>query len=530
MTRVTRYLRHFRTAVPTVVFATGLLGVAGLLPGAAVVALQQASDALLNGQDATRWLAALVVVAVLQSVLMVGRSAITRTLSTRLVHDLRVALHRRFHEACARDPGPVGERLAALTHEADELQYGVSAFVTALRNPVAAAALIGAAAGLAPGLALQALLLAPVLALVAWLGGVLVRRATRDWTTAHRALLAELQDQQAGLSTTVDLGAVDLQVARIDALSVVESRTRARRDWVRAVPPALVQLGVALGLVALLLQGAESVRVGSLTPGAVVGFAASIALLQRPLTGLTEVWTLLQRSVAALERIEAVLDRPDLVLPTGSRFALRQVVVPGRVGPVDLEVAPGEKVALVGASGSGKSTLLAVLAGLLEPEGSAEVGRALLLRQDPWVFDRSVRDNLLLARPDASDDTLAALLHTVGLDVALDRGLSEGMGERGGRFSGGERQRLCLARALLADSPVLLLDEATSEVDPVWSGRIAELLASRPETVVFASHEPSFAQRADRVVLLERGRIVAEGRHDALIESNTAYRAHWTVA
>ncbi|MEZ4319141.1 MAG: ABC transporter ATP-binding protein [Myxococcota bacterium] len=527
MSRVRRYLAHFRGSGRILALAAVLLGVSGTLPGVAVLALQRAFDALVDGSDARPWLAALGLAATLQSVSMVGRAVLTRRLAADLVHRLRMQVHRRFHDAHA-ELAPVGSRLAALSVEADELQYGVSALVTALRNPIAVVVLGMTAIGLAPALAARTLLVVPVLAVLTALGGRLVRATTRRWAASQRALQAELQDQQAGLRTTLDLGAVELQMARAHVLSEAEARDRALRDWVRALPPAAVQLAVALALVGLLAWGVSAVRGGALTAGQLVAFTAAVALLQRPLTGLTEVWTLLQRSFAALERIEAVLATPAAARPTGDAFVLRNVRVDGRLGPIGLVLRPGEKVALVGESGSGKSTLLAVLAGLVEGEGDLRIGRALLLRQNPWVFDRSVRENLRLGDPGASDDVLRDALVSVGLDVALDRGLGEDMGERGERFSGGERQRLCLARALLSDPPVLLLDEATSEIDPVSSDRIARQLADRPGTVVFASHDPTFARHADRVLLLSGGRIVADGPHARLLETHAAYRAHWS--
>jgi len=516
---------HFRGSVPTLGFAAILLGISGLLPAGAVWALRGALDALIGGGPADRWLLALLGIAAAQSALMVGRSMLTRRLAMSLVHDLRMRVHQRFHEVC--EPGGVGERLAALTHESDELQYGVSALVTALRNPISATVLLLSAISLAPSLAWRVALLVPLLGGIAWLGGVAVRSATRRWTGAHRALLSELSDQHGGLHSTIDLGATAIQRTRAERVSRAEATARARRDWVRAVPPALVQFSVALALVALLSWGIAEVRDHTLSPGQLVAFIAAIALLQRPLTGLTEVWTLLQRSITALERIEALLAAPTRASPQGTQLQLHQARVGGRLGPISLTVHPGEKLAIVGASGSGKSTLLAVLSGHLPAQGSVQLAPTRWLRQEPWVFDRSVAENLRLGAPQATDADLSRALGQVGLEFALDRGLGVAMGERGERFSGGECQRLCLARALLCEPRTLLLDEATSEVEPALAQRIAEHLVTLPVAVVFASHDPLFARLADRVLWLEGGRIVAEGRHNELLAAHSGYRAHW---
>jgi subfamily B ATP-binding cassette protein MsbA len=526
MHAIRRYLVHFEGAGPAILAATGLVALSGMLPAAAVLALGRALDAL---PDSAAWLALLVAIAVLQAVLLVLRNLVTRTLAARLVHSLRMRVHEQFHHL--RDTSDVGNRLAALSGEADALQYGVSAAITALRNPLTVATLLAAAIHLAPELAWRAALLVPLIGAVAWLGGRLVQTATRNWTAAHRAWLTEVADQHGGLQTTMDLDAWGQQMARAQALSQREAALRARRDWVRAVPTAMVQLGVVVGLVALLAWGAAALERGDTTPGALIAFAAAVALLQRPLVGLAEVWTLFSRSTSALERIEALLEQP---LPgegaRGEGFALEAVRVPGRLGPVQLSIPPGEKVAVVGSSGAGKSTLLAVLAGQVAVDGTLRRARTLLLRQDPWVFARSVAENLRLGDPDATDDTLVEALAEVGLDGLADRGLAEQAGGRGQRVSGGEAQRLCIARALLSvrTAPrALLLDEATSEVEPALRTRIAGLLAALPGTVVFASHEPSFARLADRVVWLENGVVRASGPHDELLRRIPAYRAHW---
>lgn len=498
------YLRRFRGSWPQLGLAAVLLAVGGLLPGVFVGVLKFATDALTRGEPAAPWLAALLGVAGLQAVVGVARARLTRALGVSLVHDLRLAAHRAWHHTPLDALPPVGERLAALSHEADELQYGVSALVTAARNPLAIAALLGSAAWMAPGLALRFTLLAPLLALPAWWGGRRVRRATVAWRDARAAWIQEAQDQHAGLPTTRDLRADPVQIARADAASRAEAAARAALDAWRAVPPALVQVLIAAALVWLLAWGAAEIEAGRATTGSVLGFAVAIGLLQRPLTGLVEVWSLLQRSLVALERIDALLARaPEETAarppPPGLAFRLRAVGVEGRLAPLDLDVRVGEKVALVGPSGSGKSTLLALLAGHLQAPG-VERAPALLVRQDPWVFDRSLAENLRLAAPDAADDALHEALSQVGL--ALERGIDAPAGERGRQLSGGERQRLCLARAWLAHPDVLLLDEATSELDPESARAIAARLRAWPGTVVFAAHDPWFEAVADRVIAL----------------------------
>lgn len=506
-----RYLARFRGAAPQIVVAAGLLALTGVLPGGAVWALRDATDRLAAGLPVGGPLGVLLALAVAHGGLTVARAALTRSLGWRLVHELRIDAHRAWHRLPPEDVPSAGDRLASLTQEADELQVGVSALVTALRNPVAIAVLMGSAAVLAPGLAVRFTFVLPVLAVPLLAGAWLVRGATRRWRRDRAALVAELADQHGGLTTTRDLGAADVQIARAAALSAQEASSRARMEWMRAVPSALAQIVVAAALVVLLLWGAEEVRAGRTSVGGVVGFAVALGLLQRPLAGLVEVGVLLQRSLTALERVDALLARAVQprhlgAPPDGRAVTLDGSHVPGRVLGVSLDVPDGAKVALVGPSGSGKSSLLSVIAGHLAAPG-VSARPSVLARQDPWVFDRSIADNLRLVRPDATDAELQAVLDVVGYRPSVERGLDARVGEQGTSTSGGERQRLCLARALLAGSGVLLLDEATSELDPQSAGALAAVLAAREETVVFASHDGHFAALADRVVHLDGGRV-----------------------
>lgn len=522
------YLAHFATSWKRIAALAVLLSALGTLPAAGVFALQGALDALLAGTSMGGWLLLLVGLASLQAVGSVLRASVTRKMSWELVHGLRTRLHRRFHELPV--DANVGSRLAALSHEADELQYGVSALVTAVRAPVTVMALGISALVLAPGLFLRFLLVLPPIGLTAWLGGRWVRLATRRWREARAHLLQELTDQHNGLHTSQDLGAEAIQVERMERISAHEARTRAQLEWIRSIPTAGVELAVVLAIAALLLWGQADVVVGDASPGSLVAFAVAVGLLRRPLSQLSEVWSLAQRSTEALGRIEVVLQTPvglHLELPDDGRFVV-DGLAPGRVA-VTLAIDPGEKLALAGDSGSGKSSLLAVLAGELAFEGEVQRCRAQLLRQDPWVFDRTLRENLLLGAPDASEGQLREVLLAVGFPEALER-LDQPAGERGSLLSGGERQRLCLARALLAEPRALLLDEVTSELDPATARAVAVYLCELDATVVFAAHDPTFAELADRVAWFRDGRLVDVDTHAALLRRHQAYAHFWEVA
>lgn len=210
---------------------------------------------------------------------------------------------------------------------------------------------------------------------------------------------------------------------------------------------------------------------------------------------------------------------------------------------VSFSVARGETVAVAGQSGSGKSTIISLACGIVRPgRGRVVLGgvdthelseedawrSVSLVSQDVYLRDASLRDNLSYGRPDATDDELIAALHLAGLGELLDRlpeGLATNVGQRGKRFSGGERQRIAIARAVLRDRPLLVLDEATSHLDTQREEGILDAIAAiaKDKAVLVVAHRLSAIERADRVVMLERGRIVETGRHDEMIAANGAY-------
>lgn len=517
---MTRLARHFRGDGRTLAAIVVLSALNGLLPGLTVLALKGALDALLaGGQALQRSLMALVLVALLTPVLRIGRTALSRSLVWQRVHRTRLAVHARLHAV----PTHAGDGLAVLTEETEALQYALAAFVTALRAPLAIVGLLASAVWMAPDLASRVALVVPVLLGIAWLGGRWTRSLSASWRVSRAELLTELTDQLNGVDTTLDHAALPRQLARLEGFSEQETRDRIRLDWGRTVPAALLQSTVLLTLVGLLGTGIADVQAGQTTAGSLVAFATALGLLRDPVVRVGEIFTLLGRAQAGLDRVDALLAQPDPPsTPDGERFELDAAGVPGRLQPLDLRIEPGQKVAVVGASGAGKSTLLALLAGRLEGEGSVHRPARLLARQDPWIFHRSLRENLELAGPV---EELGAALEGVGL-AHLEERLDVSVGERGGRLSGGERQRVALLRAIELGDRALLLDEATSEVEPRRAEQLARMLAGLDTTVVFATHEAWFPRLADRVLWLEQGALRGDASHPELLH-DPDYASLW---
>jgi ATP-binding cassette subfamily B protein len=345
-----------------------------------------------------------------------------------------------------------------------------------------------------------------------------------------------------------------------------------------------VALGLvaALGTAAIYGIGAQLVVSGDITTGTLVALAALVTRVYQPLTGLTNARVDLMTSMVSFERVFEVLDAPepiadrpgaiDLVAPLG-RVEFRDVTfryppaasssiasmetraIPGAdpdrdvLTGLSLTVAPGETLALVGASGAGKSTMVSLVPRLYDVTSGAVLvdgvdvrdltleslrGAIGVVAQDPHLFHESIGDNLRYARPDATpadlvDACRAARIH--GTIAALPDGYDTVVGERGYRLSGGEKQRLAIARLLLKDPAIMILDEATSHLDNDNEAQVQASIeaALHGRTAIVIAHRLSTVRSADRIAFLEDGRIVELGSHDELVGRHGQYAAQLRV-
>jgi ATP-binding cassette, subfamily B, bacterial len=333
-----------------------------------------------------------------------------------------------------------------------------------------------------------------------------------------------------------------------------------RRIGARAVLTVIVIFLVFAGVVGVLWIGARDVRAGTMTVGELVQFVIYAVMVAGSVGALSEIWGELQRAAGATERLVELLTMEDTVLdPAGAvalprpvrgeiRFEGVEFAYPARPGVsalkgVDLVVQPGETVALVGPSGAGKTTVLQLLQRFYDPQGGrvtldghdlrdlarGDFRQAMaLVPQDPVIFAASARENIRFGRPGASDGEVEAAAKAAAADGflrALPDGYETYVGERGVMLSGGQRQRIAIARAILRDAPVLLLDEATSALDAeserAVQGAVEALAAGRTTLVV--AHRLATVKRADRIVVFDEGRIVAQGTHEALVAEGGLY-------
>jgi ATP-binding cassette, subfamily C, bacterial len=400
---------------------------------------------------------------------------------------------------------------------------------------------------------------------VVGLAGVVVatRWYLRRARSAYLALAAANSSLAEVLVSTVQgartVEALSLQGRRLEASAYAidySRRSRLRALTLRTVLYPVIDVSYVLPLVGVLLVGGALYDHGAISLGAVVTSALYLRQLAGPLETM-QIWIeQLQTSTASFARLEGLSDLPRSqpaadVVPADDRIAVDDVRFGYRAGhdvlhSVRLEVRPGERLAIVGPSGAGKSTLGRLLAGIEHPgTGSVTVGgvpvsdlspgqlrrHIVLVTQEHHVFHASVRDNLLISKPQASDAELGAALHAVGAAWVdeLPEGLDTEVGPHGHRLDSAQAQQLALSRVVLADPHTVILDEATALLDPTTARATERALSAVLEgrTVLAIAHRLHTAHDADRVAVMEDGRLTELGAHDDLVASGGAYARLW---
>jgi thiol reductant ABC exporter CydC subunit len=492
---------------------------------------------------------------------IVGHDAAFRVLS-----DLRVSVYQRLERLAPRGLGLFanGELLARLIHDVDSLQD----LLLRVLPPFAIALVVGAATvGLVwwmLPLAGLILLVALVLAgtLVPWLTGALSARGEARQAAARGELTSLVVDLVEGAPELAVNGSTPeylRRTQRADRELAGVARATARTS---GVGQALTRLCSGLAMWGALLVGASAVSAGTLNGVLLAGLALIPLVAFELVTGLPAATQTLQRTRRSAARIRDVLatqpplvDRGDPDPLPAAPFALRvrglQCRYPEKarwaIDGMDFDLDYGRRVAIVGPSGAGKSTLAAVLLKFLPYHGGSvtlnggeiadldgdEYRRIVgLVAQDAHIFDSTLEENLRLARREASHEDLRAALAAVRLLEWADRlpaGLGTDVGERGARMSGGQRQRLAIARALLADFPVLILDEPGEHLDTATAdGIVADLLAvTRDRTTLLITHRLTGLDDVDEVLLLDRGRVLERGTHAELLARGGRYAGLW---
>lgn len=555
------YRRIAFAALLALVFTAGISLALPLAARLVVDAFGEGGDAGTALLDANFGLA--LVLAVLLAVGTAVRYYLVTRLGERVVADIRKAVFDRvigmspvFFERIM-----TGEVLSRITTDTTLILSVIGSSVSvALRN---ALILIGGVVLLlvtSPKLTGLVLLIVPAVIVPIVLMGRRLQRLSRenqDWIanssgSASEALLAA---QTVQAYTHEDPSRADF--ARVTEKSFDVARARI---GVRAVMTAIVIFLVFSGVVGVLWIGAHDVRSGAMSIGELVQFVIYAVLTAGSVGALTEIWGELLRAAGATERLVELLQAEDDVRDPVSpqpvpdlrkvpvRFEDLHFSYPSRpeksaLEGVNLELRPGETVALVGPSGAGKTTMIQLLLRFYDPqEGRILLGdtdlrdvtrtdlrrQIALVAQDPAIFGMSARDNIRFGRPDATDAEVEAAARAAAAHdflTALPDGYDTFVGERGVMLSGGQKQRIAIARAILRDAPLLLLDEATSALDAESERAVQEAVGRLAEgrTTLIVAHRLATIKRADRIVVFENGRIVAQGSHDELVAEDGLY-------
>lgn len=538
------------------------------------ILIQQAIDRGIVGTDEIRLdvivqMALVGVVAVLLSGLAFRQAAVRLgDRSERALHDLRVRLIRHIHHLSLADHN-------------DERRGGLVARVTSDIETLAQFFQWGGLAWMIDGtlmLVVASVMLAYdwVLALVAFavaLPLVFVLRAVQSrllvaYDRARHAngqMLGSVAEVVSGTPTIRAYGAGPAMAAEVDDAVATKTGAQIRAALIGAFLFPSGEVFSVFTISAVLGVGVWRGPESGLTAGALVGFVFLTYRFLEPIAGITEVLDQTQTAVAGLRRVLSVLDLPvgppepedPVPLPAGQlRIDIRDVTFAYRsrdshepdaavLKHVDATIPAGQQVALVGATGSGKTTLARLIARFADPTiGEVELGgvpltlvarselrsRLVVVSQEPFLFDDTIRANIAFASEHASGADVDRVVDDLGVRDWVDslpQGMATRVGERGDQLSAGERQLVALLRAGLADPDILILDEATSSVDALTEvriGRALERLAESRTTIAIA-HRLSTAARADRVLVLDHGRLVEDGHHDELLGRNGVYRS-----
>ncbi len=492
-----------------------------------------------------------------------ARFYLVMTLGERIVADLRTALFSHLSGLDARffDTAQTGELVSRLTADTTQLKatFGSSASV-ALRNVFLFIGAIAMMVVSSPKLSALVLIVIPVIVLPLVFSGRAVGRRSRAAQDRLADATAYASEALGAVRTMQAFGAEALTRGRFAAAVETSYQTARDATQARALLTTVAIFLAFASVVGVLWLGATDVMSGRMSAGLLSQFVLYAVFGASALGQLSEVWSEISAAAGAAGRIAELLAvRTGIVAPATP--AMFQVPVRGRVRfdhvdfnyptrpgdavvhGLDFEVEPGETLAIVGPSGAGKSTILQLLMRFYDPtrgsillDGTPIDGLApedlrrqfALVPQDPVIFSGTVADNIRYGRADASDEAVRAAADRAaahGFITALPDGYATQVGERGVTLSGGQRQRLAIARAILKDAPVLLLDEATSALDAeneTLVQKALDALMGHRTTIVIA-HRLATVRKADRIAVMDGGRIIEQGTHAALMTQNGLY-------
>lgn len=482
--------------------------------------------------------------------------------ATLTMYNLRYELFVKFqklglnyHEGPNRTSG---KKINYLTGDVNTIQELVqSGLLMVIGNFFLVFGALGFMIFLSPELTLISFLIVPV---VFGIGGIIFSKA--------RKYFKELRERISIVTSNLDESIMGMRI--IQSFAVEEENyeefivstenerlTTLKSAKLMAFIPGIIMFVITIGLGALFFSAGVLIRGGSMTQGTLVAFIFYIFMFFEPLFSLIGFFTLLQNSIAAGNRIIYLLDEEPAIQEKSD--AIRLNGIKGRINyknvnfhyaedipilkNVNIDIKEKERLALVGYTGAGKSTFIKLLSRFYDPTaGSIELDgidlrdikikdlrqRMGIVLQESFLFSASVKENIRYGRLDASDNEIIEIARNIGVHemiMELENGYETMVGERGGRLSEGQRQLIAFARALIADPPILILDEATSSIDPYSEILIQEALETllKGRTSISIAHRLSTIINSDRIIVLDKGKIIEEGSHQELVEKGGFY-------
>jgi ATP-binding cassette subfamily B protein len=566
MRRLLRYLRPYWRQVALALLVL-LLGAVVSIIGPWIT--QLVIDEAIPGED-TRLLALLALAflgtVVLGFVLEYVEAVVTTWLGQAVMYDLRREIFEKLQRADLRfyDRNPIGRLMTRITNDVETLnELFSSGVVTVFGDLFTLVFIVGAMLSMNWRLALVTFSVLPLVVITAFLFRAKIRDAYRDIRVRLARVNAYMHERFTGIRVVQLFNREEADAARLAELNDDHLQAHLRSITYYALFYPLIELFTAVALALIIWYGGVQSLGGALTVGVIAAFLQYARRFFQPIQDLSEKYNLLQSAMASSERIFKLLDDDIRITDPASPRSL-PVPAEGRITfegvwfaygekqdgepdwvlrDIDLDVRPGEKVAIVGHTGAGKTTLINLLMRFYDPTRGRIVldgvpihearlldlrSRVGLVLQDVFLFSESVGYNIRLGSPAISQREIEAAAERVGASALVGRfsdGYDHPLGERGATLSVGERQLVSFARALAFDPEILVLDEATSSVDSEIEARIEaatdELLRGRTSLVI--AHRLSTIQNADRIVVLHHGEIREQGTHEELLAAGGLY-------